>query len=147
MKRTALATAADLLLSAISSAAAAGEATVFKTATCECCNKWLSYMEGKGYNLAPKTVGQSELMRLKARFGLRQEQASCHTALIDGYVVEGHVPAEDVDRLLKERPEAIGLTVPGMPIGSPGMEIGDRKDAYDVLLIRKDGSTEVFAQH
>lgn len=131
---------------------AAGEAVgedsvVYKSASCNCCDKWVSYMDGKGYSLKTKDVPRSALMRLKARLGLRQNQASCHTAIIEGYVIEGHVPAEDVARLLKERPDAVGLTVPGMPIGSPGMEAGDRKEPYEVFLIGKDGSAQVFARH
>ena len=84
---------------------------------------------------------------MKARAGITPELSSCHTAFIDGYFVEGHVPAGDVQRLLAERPDALGLTVPGMPIGSPGMEMGDQRDAYDTLLVLRDGSTEVFESH
>jgi len=84
---------------------------------------------------------------MKARAGVTPDLSSCHTAFIDGYFVEGHVPAGDVERLLAERPDALGLTVPGMPIGSPGMEMGDQRDAYDTLLVLRDGSTAVFESH
>lgn len=84
---------------------------------------------------------------MKDRAGVTPEMSSCHTAFIDGYFVEGHVPASAVQRLLSERPDALGLTVPGMPIGSPGMEMGNQRDAYDTLLVLRDGSTEVFESH
>jgi hypothetical protein len=83
----------------------------------------------------------------KREVGLKPEQSSCHTGQIAGYVVEGHVPAREIRRLLSERPDAVGLTVPDMPLGSPGMESGDDRDPYDVLLVRRDGTTEVFASY
>ena len=89
----------------------------------------------------------SALAALKRQAGVGDKLASCHTAKIDGYVVEGHVPSSDIKRLIAERPDAIGLTVPGMPVGSPGMEHGAEFESYDVLLIKKDGATEVFAKH
>ena len=89
----------------------------------------------------------SALAALKRQAGISDKLASCHTAKIDGYVIEGHVPAPDIKRLVAERPDAIGLTVPGMPIGSPGMEQGAEIEPYDVLLVKKDGTTEVFARH
>ena len=89
----------------------------------------------------------SALAALKRQAGIGDKLASCHTAKIDGYVVEGHVPGSDIKRLVAERPDAIGLTVPGMPVGSPGMEQGAEFEPYDVLLIKKDGATEVFARH
>lgn len=88
-----------------------------------------------------------QLNQMKRTFGLKREQFACHTAIIDGYVIEGHVPADDVKRLVAEKPDAVGLTVPGMPIGSPGMEVGDAKEPYKVLLVKKDGTTEVWAEH
>ena len=89
----------------------------------------------------------SALAALKRQAGIGDKLASCHTAKIDGYVIEGHVPGSDIKRLIAERPDAIGLTVPGMPVGSPGMEQGAEFEPYDVLLIKKDGATEVFAKH
>lgn len=121
--------------------------TVFKSPTCGCCIKWVEHMEKNGFSLASRNMSSSALTRHKVKVGLSGPQASCHTAEIGGYVVEGHVPASDVKRLLKEKPDAIGLTVPDMPVGSPGMEIGDRKDPFDVLLIKRDGTTEVFASY
>lgn len=87
------------------------------------------------------------MLRFKARHGITSELASCHTARVDGYTIEGHVPARELSRLLHERPDAVGLAVPDMPIGSPGMERGDRVEPYDVLLIKGDGSTEVYASY
>lgn len=92
-------------------------------------------------------IEEEDLAAIKKKMGVEPKHQSCHTGEVEGYVIEGHVPAADVLRLLAERPEARGLTVPGMPVGSPGMEMGDRHDAYDVLLIKKDGSTEVFSKH
>ncbi len=121
--------------------------TVFKSPTCGCCVKWIEHMEANGFSLAPRDMSSKALMRHKVKVGLSGPQASCHTAEIGGYVVEGHVPASDVKRLLAEKPDAIGLTVPDMPVGSPGMEVGERKDPFDVLLIKRDGTTEVFASY
>jgi hypothetical protein len=124
------------------------EQIVYKTPSCGCCNKWVDHMSENGFALATKDVARSSLTALKRKFGVGPKQSSCHTAMIEGYVIEGHVPARDVERLVREKPaDAIGLSVPGMPVGSPGMEIGDRKDSYDVLLLKKDGTTEVFASY
>ncbi len=128
-------------------AAAQTTGVVYKSPTCGCCVKWVEHMEKAGFSLAPRDMATGELMRHKLKLGLSGPQASCHTAEIGGYVVEGHVPADDVKRLLAEKPDEIGLTVPDMPVGCPGMGVGDTKEPYDVLLIKKDGSTEVFAKH
>lgn len=120
---------------------------VAKTPTCGCCQKWVEHMSRAGFSLEPRNMTSGELMRHKLKLGLSAAQASCHTAEIGGYVIEGHVPADDVKRLLAERPDAIGLSVPDMPVGSPGMEAGDAREAYEVLLIKRDGSTAVFAKH
>lgn len=118
---------------------------VSKTATCGCCAAWVEHMQDAGYPVDVENMDHGSLISIKMRLGLTERTASCHTAVVDGYVVEGHVPAEDVARLLEERPDAVGLAVPGMPIGSPGMEVGDEREPYDVLLIRRDGRTEVFS--
>jgi hypothetical protein len=136
-----------LVLSQMCGARAAEPAVVYKSPTCDCCSKWVEHMQGAGFSLTPKSMSRGDLNRLKSNLGLKPEHAACHTAVIEGYIVEGHVPAADVNRLLSEKPDALGLTVPGMPIGSPGMEAGDQKESYDVLLVKKDGSTEVFAKH
>ncbi len=122
------------------------EVIMYKNEGCMCCTKWADKMNQEEFAVIEKPV--PNLNEIKAENGITSELASCHTAFVDGYIVEGHVPIEDVQRLLEERPEAIGLTVPGMPIGSPGMEVPGREpDSYDVLLIAKDGSTTVFASH
>lgn len=120
---------------------------MFKNEGCECCTKWASYMMATGdYVVEERPV--EVLAQVKQEYGISRENSSCHTAIVDGYVVEGHVPAEDVNRLLTERPEAIGIAVPGMPIGSPGMEVpGRTPDNYDVVLVKPDGSTSVYNSH
>ena len=121
---------------------------VLKSASCGCCIAWGEHMREQGFAVSEKNVSLVELNTAKNEAGLREEHKSCHTAYVDGYVVEGHVPAEDVRRLLTERPDAIGLAVPGMPFGSPGMgEPGPDAEPYDVLLVRRDGSTEVYSSH
>jgi hypothetical protein len=119
---------------------------VWKSPTCDCCSKWVAHMASHGFTLTPKDVLARELTRLKGHMGLKPEHFSCHTAIIGGYVIEGHVPADDVKRLLREKPDAIGLSVPDMPIGSPGMEAGEERQAYEVLLVKKDGTSDVFAR-
>jgi hypothetical protein len=120
---------------------------VWKSPTCGCCRGWVAHMKDSGYEVTTNNVDYDILYKIKQQAGIGEEVASCHTARIGGYVIEGHVPAGDVARLLKEKPEAVGLAVPGMPAGSPGMEYGDEKEPYEVLLVKKDGSTEVFARH
>lgn len=120
---------------------------VWRSPTCQCCGKWVEHLEASGFAVTVKSAPPSMLNRLKRQAGIGKDLASCHTGKIGPYVIEGHVPASDIKRLLAERPDAIGLTVPGMPIGSPGMERGDRHEPYEVLLIKKDGTTEVFARY
>lgn len=117
---------------------------VYRDPTCGCCAAWVRYLRTQGYTV---TMHEGQPMAaVKARLGVPTSAASCHTALIGGYVIEGHVPVEDIRRLLVEHPDARGLAVPGMPIGSPGMDRGDA-ERYDVLLIARDGTTRVFATH
>jgi len=117
---------------------------VYKSPTCGCCSKWVSHLQENGFDV--ETVDLNDLSMIKSMSGIKPELASCHTARVDDYVIEGHVPADDIKRLLAERPEARGLTVPGMPMGSPGME-APQSDHYQVLLLDKDGQTQVFAEH
>jgi hypothetical protein len=117
---------------------------VWKDANCGCCSDWVAHLEKHGFTVRIIDKGNSTA---RARLGMPQKFASCHTALIQGFVIEGHVAAGDILRLIKEHPQAIGLAVPGMPIGSPGMDgaaYGGRRDAYQVLLVRKDGSAVTF---
>lgn len=127
--------------------AAPGRVEVYKSPTCGCCAAWVDHMTRAGFVVEARDVDQDTLYALKARSGITPELASCHTALIQGYVLEGHVPASDVIRLLAEHPAALGLVVPGMPIGSPGMEMGHQREAFDTLLLRRDGTTGVFERH
>ncbi|MFP1681495.1 DUF411 domain-containing protein [Alloalcanivorax sp. C16-1] len=139
---TRLMIAAGLLLT--STLAAAGTLEMYKSPSCGCCTAWAEHMRDNGFEV--KVHETQNLQSIKEKAGLKPGLGSCHTAFIDGYAIEGHVPAEDVKRLLEERPDAHGLTVPGMPVGSPGMEMGDRRDAYEVLLYGDDG-VRVFATH
>lgn len=117
---------------------------VYHDPACGCCINWIRYMQAQGYTV---TSHEDQAMAVvKARLGVPAAAASCHTALIGGYVIEGHVPAQDIRRLLAEHPDARGLAAPGMSMGSPGMEMGVPVH-YDVLLIGRDGSTRVFASH
>ncbi len=120
---------------------------VAKSPSCGCCGAWVEHMRAAGFEVEVQDVTDEALAAIKRRAGLAPEQTSCHTAEVEGYFVEGHVPAEDVKQLLAERPAARGLAVPGMPVGSPGMEMGDMRDPYDTLLIGTDGQATVFAQH
>ena len=133
----------------VSPALAAAETSieVWKSATCKCCTYWVKHLEANGFAVKVNAADQPMLDRLKAQWGVGRKLASCHTARIGSYVIEGHVPAPDIKRLVTEEPEALGLTVPGMPVGSPGMEQGAEFEPYDVLLIKKDGTTEIFASH
>jgi hypothetical protein len=126
-------------------AQAAQQITVYKTPSCDCCTKWMTHLEDNGYQVTGKDM--ADLHFVKSMSGVRPQYASCHTAVIDGYVVEGHVPADDIQRLLAERPDVIGIAVPGMPIGSPGMEQGDQRDDYAVVTLEKDGTSKVFSEH
>jgi hypothetical protein len=104
-------------------------------------------MRAEGFDVVVRDVPQDMLNQIKARAGISPQMASCHTATVEGYVVEGHVPGADVRLLLAERPAALGLSAPGMPIGSPGMEMGAARDPYDVILIGLDGETAVFSSY
>ncbi|MDZ7811590.1 MAG: DUF411 domain-containing protein [Ideonella sp.] len=120
---------------------------VWKSPSCGCCQDWITHLEAHGFSVKVHDVGNAAA---RARLKVPEQLGSCHTAWVGGYAIEGHVPATDIRRLLKERPDAIGLTVPGMPIGSPGMdgpEYGQRRDPYDVLLIGQDGRTQVFSSY
>ena len=125
---------------------------VWKDPSCGCCGDWIDHMRQAGFTLAVHDSGNAAV---RARLGLPQRLGSCHTALVGGYLLEGHVPAPDVKKLLQQRPTALGLAVPGMPVGSPGMDgpaYGGRKDAYDVLLVTRnlmnsDVSTHVFTSY
>ena len=119
---------------------------VFKTPTCGCCAKWVEHMRTNGFNV--RTTDMNDVSEIKRTRGVPDQLHSCHTAVVNGYVIEGHVPAADVHRLLKEKPAVTGIAVGGMPIGSPGMEFpGSKGDAYNVVAFDKSGKTQVFAKH
>lgn len=120
---------------------------VWKDPNCGCCDDWITYVEANGFEVRAHNAGNQAARR---RLGMPESLGSCHTALVGGYVIEGHVPAAEIHRLLQERPQALGLSVPGMPIGSPGMDgpiYGGRQDPYHVLLVQRDGSRRVFASY
>ena len=125
-------------------AAAATTIRVWTGPSCGCCREWVEYLKQNGFDVETHDGGNSDA---RARLGMPVHYGSCHTGEVDGYAVEGHVPAREIARLLQERPDAVGLSVPAMPIGSPGMDgpaYGGRRDPYDVLLVRLDGSAEVY---
>jgi hypothetical protein len=120
--------------------------TVYKTPTCGCCRLWVDHARAglAGYEI--KTLDMDDLTEVKTRLGVPESLQSCHTTITGPYVFEGHVPADLIKRFLRERPKALGLAVPGMPLGSPGMEMGGRKQPYDVVLFEKTGKTRVYAR-
>ncbi len=122
---------------------AARSMTVYKDPGCGCCSDWIEHVKKAGFSVAVRD--SRDMDSVKASLGVPTALASCHTARIGSYVIEGHVPADLIVRLLKEQPAARGLAVPGMPVGSPGMEIGSRKDPYNVLLFDKAGKTRIYA--
>lgn len=117
---------------------------VYKTPTCGCCSKWVEHLRSNGF--AVRTTNLDTLDDVKARHAVPSRVQSCHTGLVDGYVIEGHVPASDIQALLQKRPPIVGLAVPGMPVGSPGME-GPNARPYDVVTFDKQGRTGVFTTH
>ena len=119
--------------------------TVFKDPNCGCCKAWVEYVRKHAFTVTTKDT--SDLTAIKQSARVPAGHRSCHTAFVNGYVIEGHVPIEDIKRLLAEKPKVAGLAVGGMPIGSPGMEVGNRRDAYDVVAFTRDGTTRVFAKH
>ncbi|MFO7188789.1 MAG: DUF411 domain-containing protein [Pseudomonadota bacterium] len=127
------------LLFGAAAAQAAPVVEVYKSATCGCCKEWIRHLRENGFEVRAHDVPDPAAHRAKA--GVPQALGSCHTALVEGYAIEGHVPAADIKRLLAERPKARGLAVPGMPIGAPGMEVGTNVEPYSVLLIGPDGQT------
>jgi hypothetical protein len=120
---------------------------VWKDPACGCCKDWVAHLQANGFQVRLNDTGNAQA---RARLGIAEDLGSCHTALVEGYAIEGHVPARDIKRLLHERPRAIGLAVPGMPVGSPGMDgaaYGGRKDSYSVLLVAANGSTSVYQRY
>lgn len=139
-----------LLAAAIPAAACANparsaELKIYKSPSCGCCGAWVDHVEASGLSTAVHEM--EDVTPVAKKLGVPDAMRSCHTAVIDGYFVEGHVPATDIRKLLRERPRARGIAVPGMPIGSPGMEQSGRRDAFDTMLVLRDGSTRAFVKH
>ena len=118
---------------------------VYKDPNCGCCKNWIEHLRKHGYQVTAKDT--SDMGAVKTTLRVPAKMQSCHTAVVNGYVIEGHVPAADIDKLLAAKPKVAGIAVPGMPVGSPGMEMGNRVDKYDVVAFNRDGSTSVFAKH
>jgi hypothetical protein len=115
---------------------------VYRSPTCECCGRWLEHLKKNKFNV--QEIVADDVQAIKNKYSVPEAMASCHTAIVDGYVIEGHVPANDIMKLLKNKPKIIGIAVPGMPSGTPGMEMGDRKDAYNVMSFDKENHYEIF---
>ena len=143
MKPIRIALALVLLSTATAFAQSAPKVEVFKSASCGCCGAWVEHMRQNGFHVTTHDVADVSAQRRK--LGMPDRLGSCHSAKVGGYAIEGHVPAADIRRLLKEKPNAVGLTVPGMVPSSPGM--AGPKTAYDTLLVARDGTTRVFASH
>ena len=129
----------------LGSAAHAANMTVYKSPSCGCCAKWVEHVEKHGFTV--KTIPTEEMAAVKTRLGVPKSLISCHTTVVGKYVVEGHVPAADIKRLLATKPKARGIAVAGMPMGAPGMEHGNHREAYSTMLIGHDGKAKIFAQH
>ncbi len=123
----------------------AEEVVVYKSPSCGCCKLWVDHLRANGFSVKARDV--ADIMPYKAANGVPPALGSCHTATVGGYTIEGHAPAGDIKRLLAERPKVAGLAVPGMPIGSPGMEQGAHKQRYEVLSFDRSGNTAVYARH
>lgn len=121
------------------------EVTIFKTPACGCCGNWVNHLRSNGMNVVVHDL--DDISHAAKELGVPKALSSCHSAWVEGYFVEGHVPVIDIRRLVRERPKAAGIAVPGMPIGAPGMEQGDRREPYDTVLVGRDGRTRVFARH
>lgn len=130
---------------ACSRPAKAVEINVYKSPYCGCCGAWVDNLRVSGLNVVVHEM--EDVTPIAKKAGVPDDARSCHTAIVDGYFVEGHVPAPDIRKLLRERPKARGIAIPGMPIGSPGMEQGDRKDAYATLIVDRSGAARLFARH
>lgn len=121
------------------------EITVYRSPTCGCCGKWIEHV--KQNHFVVKDIVSDDMQAIKKKYGVPDQLASCHTAIVDGYVIEGHVPAADIQKLLDTKPKVVGISAPGMPMGSPGMEMGGRADDFDVVSFDSAGNVQVFAEH
>ena len=119
--------------------------TVYRSPTCSCCGKWMEHLKQNNFTI--KDIPTEDMNAIKHKYGVSDEMASCHTAVVNGYVVEGHVPADDIKALLKAKPNVVGIAVPQMPSGTPGMEMDGKKDPYDVMSFDSDKHYQVFKSH
>jgi hypothetical protein len=133
---------AMLVMTLLPAAAFSASLEMMTTGGCACCHAWARHLREAGHEVVVKDLAMGQLMKMKLDAGIPAALTACHTAKVEGYLIEGHVPERDIRRLLDERP-----VVAGMPIGSPGMESGNKREPYEVLLLKKDGSTEVFARY
>jgi hypothetical protein len=138
-------TLTGLILLATASIANAAQLTVHKSPYCGCCAKWIEHVEKHGFTV--KVIESEQMGAVKKRLGVPDRLASCHTTEIGGYFIEGHVPAADIKRLLKEKPKAAGISVPGMPMGAPGMDESGQSQPYATVLVGRDGKTSIYARH
>jgi hypothetical protein len=147
MRRGLLSALATLPLAALAQKAGGTLVEVWKDPNCGCCQDWVKHLQANGFAVKVNETGNGAM---RAKLGIPQSLGSCHTALVGGYAIEGHVPAADIRRLLRERPQAVGLAVPGMPVGAPGMDdpaYGGRRDPFDVLLVARSGQARVYASY
>ena len=128
-------------------AGAQPKVTVYKSPSCGCCSAWAEHLRAQGFQVEAQNVSDAQLNAVAIQGSVADDLRSCHTAKVGGYTVEGHVPAADIHRMLKEKPAIAGIAVPGMPMGSPGMEQGGRKEPFDTVAFTKDGKTTVYAKH
>ncbi|MEQ1621424.1 MAG: DUF411 domain-containing protein [Methylococcales bacterium] len=119
---------------------------VYRSPTCACCSKWMDHLQENNFNVK-EIRSNNEVQELKDKYGITAEISSCHTAIVDGYAIEGHVPADDIKALLKTKPKVTGISVPGMPIGTPGMEMGSDKETFDVLSFERGKPEQVFKSY
>lgn len=145
MHRTILAALTVLLAAFPTLAGNLPNVEVYKSPVCGCCAGWVDHVRDSGFPVTERDL--EDMSMIKQMAGVPERLGSCHTAMVDGHLIEGHVPASDIKRLLKLRPEGRGLAVPGMPIGSPGMEQGDQHDPYDVILFGSSEGDKVFSRH
>lgn len=134
-----------LLLSSCTAETSDVEIKVYRDPDCQCCHKWITHLEENKFNVLD--ILTADMTSVKESVHLPKQMASCHTAMIEGYVIEGHVPAADIRRLLAERPDIAGLSVPQMPVGTPGMEMGERKDNFNVFQFNKEGKYSIFTSY
>ena len=140
-----IATTAAVSIKSGRAASASQVVVAYRNPGCGCCEKWAEQMKTSGFDITMHD--DADLAARKSKLGVPDQLAGCHTALIGPFIFEGHVPPEDIMRFLAEKPDALGLAVPGMPVGSPGMEMGNSKEPYEVVMFKADGSAESYAKH